>query len=205
MSARRLFWQHGCLRLAGLLLPMHDPWSKLAVFTIGAAFLTVAMLPFLDAPTSIMTRWVCQLFVACVLVGNLVLSRLTRRIATRNRGQHIISAPFDDDPSDLDPSPVPAASRNHHAAQLRIGDLMIVIAMVALGIVLVTSLLSAIHSVPGVDRLEWDYLEGIFACGIASFPRASAARQHGLAGFAGRFGSSRKTPEQLPASSPRSP
>ena len=50
MSARRLFWQHGCLRLAGLLLPMHDPWSKLAVFTIGAAFLTVAMLPFLDAP-----------------------------------------------------------------------------------------------------------------------------------------------------------
>jgi hypothetical protein len=155
-KSRGGFVQDGCLRFMGLDVPVYDRWSKIAVVIIGVTFVTVPLVPFIGEATSILANWLGTLYLALLLLANLMLACFARRISFAHRSfqlENLFASYRAGHPSELDDTLVDSTGDGHTAQTgLRIFDLMILIAEAAGAIVLVRAFLSDTHSLPGVDR-----------------------------------------------------
>ena len=167
MNGRRTSPHDSHVRLLGLDVPVRHWPHKIALAVIVAGLLTVPLIPFTESPTSILARWVGSLYVALIVLANVILVCFiskdcpsTYHRANREQGGigslhrfrswgsvHGFSRRFRSGPSPI-----------------ALADLMVLIAAIGVGVALVTSFLSDTHSLPPVDR-EWGWrqLEGVYA------------------------------------------
>jgi hypothetical protein len=175
INVRRRFAQDGCLRIMGLSVPVYDRWSKIAVSIIGLTWVTLPLIPFIGnigltlvtAPlipfsaneTSQFANWLGSLYLASPLLANLILACFARRIAFEHRS-HQLENLFESSgarhPSDLDDTLVDSTGAERAKRKgLRISDLMFLIAETAIAIVLVTTFLSDMQTVPRSRDWFW--------------------------------------------------
>jgi hypothetical protein len=141
-------------RFLGLDVSIRDRPHKIALTIIAAGLVMVPLIPFMGSSTSILAKWIELLFVALIILSNVILACFIRRIACRSTIEEtqneMISAGFTNS--------VDARYR------FRLGDLMVLIAAVGVGVALIMSFLSDTRSLPSVDRVwGWSQLEWIYA------------------------------------------
>ncbi len=163
MKSREEFLQNGCFQFMGLDVPARDRWSRIAVVIIGSTLITVPLIPFIGNSSSIFTNWCGTLYLAALVLTNLILTCFGRRIASAHRSSLRISAAAGDQyHGDLLSDA--AGDRDVEPTKPRILDLIILVAEVAIGVVLVGAMLNDTHSLPGVDRVVfWDQWEEIIS------------------------------------------
>jgi uncharacterized membrane protein len=139
---------------------------KAGVAIIGAAVITVPLLPFFSVVDEIFLRWQCQLFVALVLLANLALTRFTERIAKNHRSrlqvpaEEAVRAP---DASHERSEPSPGQRHWLGALRLTIREFMIGIAVIAVEFVLLRTFLNDVSSLGGEERFFWDIVQWFYA------------------------------------------
>jgi len=142
------------IRFLGLDVSIRDRPHKIALAIIAAGLVTVPLVPFIGSSTSILTRWVGILFLASIVLSNVILACFSRRIAHRSTIEEtqneMISTGFTDS----------GAAR----LRFRLSDLMVLITSIGVGVALIMSFLSDTRALPGEDRLlGWSQFEWLFA------------------------------------------
>ncbi len=166
MKGRWPYASDGSPRVMGVDVPFRNGPQRFAFAIILAGLITVPLIPFIESPTSIWSRWVGAGFLASVVVANVLLACFVRRLARSTAKPAAYE--FELVPS-LDPGRQNPRSDSHSDPNVarvgpKLADLMALIAAIAVGIVLVTSFLTDTHSLNGADR-EWGWaqLEGVYA------------------------------------------